>query len=203
MRVMAKATRPLYVLRGGTRSLRRRYEVSALMKSSALVRSPVKVIGRAPAILVWFPPPTKNPPGRGFPGAPGPPGFPPGFPPPPGGPPPPPGGPPPPPHWTLPLPELARGRGAKLNAACIALAISVVVICVGFVSIGEFFNWFGISKVRSALLSVCADSDDCCDFGDAGGSGDEDFVLGSSAAASSPSHSLGHGNSGSLAICRR
>ena len=78
---------------------------------------------------------------------------------------------------------MARGRGAKLNAACIALAISVVVICGGFVSIGEFFNWLGMSKARSALLSVCADSDDCCDFGDTGGSGDGGFVLGSSAAA--------------------
>src|ERR1700722_13707423 len=105
MRVMAKATRPLYVLRGGTRSLRRRYEVSALTKSSALVRPPLKVMGRAPAILLWVPPPTRNPPGRGFPGGPGPPGFPPGFPPPPGGPPPPPGRPPPPPGGPPPLPH--------------------------------------------------------------------------------------------------
>ena len=171
---------------------------------AALVRSPVKISGSAPAILVWFPPPTRNSPGRGGPGPPGPPppGFPPGFPPPPRGPPPLPGGPPPPPHWTLPLPELARGRGVKLNAACIAVAISVDIICGGFALIGEFFNWFGMSKALSALLSICAESEDCCDFGDTGCSGDGILIVGSSAADSRSSHSFGHGRSGLLAALR-
>ena len=149
-----------------------------------------------PAILVWFPPPTGNPPGRGAPGPPGPPL--PRFPP--GGPPPPPGGPPLPPHWTLLLPELVWGWGAKLNAACIAVAISIEVIHGGFVSIGEFFSWVGMSKALSTLLSVCAESEDCCDFGDTGCSGDSTLTVGSSAADSRLSHSFGHGSSGSLAL---
>jgi hypothetical protein len=76
----------------------------------------------------------------------------------------------------------------------------VDVICGGLVSIGVFLSWFGMSKALNALLSICADSSN---LGVIGCSGDGNRFFGSEAAASKSSHSLGHGSSGSLAICWR
>ena len=134
---MANTILPLYVLKGGMCLFKHKYEVRALMKSLALVQSPSKISGKAPAIQVVFPPPTRNPPGSGAPGPPpprlpppGPPGFPPGF---------------PPNGFGPPDPELARGLGWKENALVIAVAIWVDIM-VGCAEVtGEVFSCEGMS----------------------------------------------------------